>query len=92
MQKVAYVSIIGASGYTGQEALDRVLAHRELELHAVGSDSLAGRDAVVGALLLLASLIWTIALLVTTAQSPTKQGLHDQFAKTVVVKAARAVG
>src|SRR5436190_9061353 len=45
MQKMAYVSIIGASGYTGQEALDRVLAHRELELHAVGSDSLAGRDA-----------------------------------------------
>ena len=46
MRKMAYVSIIGASGYTGQEALDRVLAHRELELHAVGSDSLAGRDAV----------------------------------------------
>src|SRR5258707_14531055 len=46
MRKMAYVSIIGASGYTGQETLDRVLAHRELELHAVGSDSLAGRDAV----------------------------------------------
>ncbi len=46
MRKMAYVSIIGASGYTGQEVLDRVLAHRELELHAVGSDSLAGQDAV----------------------------------------------
>jgi len=35
--------------------------------------------------------VWVIALLVTTAQSPTKQGLHDKFAGTVVVKAARAV-
>jgi N-acetyl-gamma-glutamyl-phosphate reductase len=45
MRTVAYVSIIGASGYTGQETLDRVLAHPELELYAVGSDSLAGREA-----------------------------------------------
>jgi N-acetyl-gamma-glutamyl-phosphate reductase len=43
---MAYVSIVGASGYTGQETLDRVLAHPELELYAVGSDSLAGREAV----------------------------------------------
>jgi len=47
---------------------------------------------LIGLLLGLASFIWVIALLVTTAQSPTKQGLHDQFANTVVVKAARAVG
>jgi N-acetyl-gamma-glutamyl-phosphate reductase len=40
-----YVSIVGAAGYTGQETLDRVLRHPELELYAVGSDSLAGRDA-----------------------------------------------
>lgn len=46
---------------------------------------------LLGALIILASLIWTIALLVTTAQSPTKQGLHDQFAGTMVVKAARSV-
>lgn len=45
MRSVAYVSIVGASGYTGQETLDRVLAHPELELYAIGSDSLAGRDA-----------------------------------------------
>jgi uncharacterized RDD family membrane protein YckC len=45
----------------------------------------------IGILIGLASLIWTIALLVTTAQSPTKQGLHDQFAGTMVVKAARSV-
>src|SRR5438094_2793349 len=43
---MAYATIVGATGYTGQETLDRVLAHPELELHAVGSDSLAGRGAV----------------------------------------------
>ena len=43
--QMAYVSLVGASGYTGQEALDRVLGHPELELYAVGSDSLAGQDA-----------------------------------------------
>ncbi|MDH4176013.1 MAG: N-acetyl-gamma-glutamyl-phosphate reductase [Thermoleophilia bacterium] len=42
---MAYVTIVGASGYTGQETLDRVLAHPSLELYAIGSDSLAGRDA-----------------------------------------------
>jgi N-acetyl-gamma-glutamyl-phosphate reductase len=46
MPNMAYVSIIGVSGYTGQETLDRVLSHPELELYAVGSDSLAGREAV----------------------------------------------
>ena len=39
------VSILGSSGYSGQETLDRVLAHPELELLALGSDSLAGSPA-----------------------------------------------
>jgi N-acetyl-gamma-glutamyl-phosphate reductase len=38
-------AIVGASGYSGQETLDRVLAHPDLELVALGSDSLAGRPA-----------------------------------------------
>src|SRR4051794_13859733 len=38
-------AIIGASGFSGQETLDRVLSHPELELLALGSDSLAGRPA-----------------------------------------------
>src|SRR3982750_2400316 len=38
-------AILGCAGYTGQETLDRVLAHPELELLALGSDSLAGRGA-----------------------------------------------
>ena len=39
------VAILGASGYSGQEVLDRVLRHPELEVVALGSDSLAGSPA-----------------------------------------------
>jgi len=39
------VAILGCAGYAGQETLDRVLAHPELEPVALGSDSLAGRPA-----------------------------------------------
>ena len=42
---MATVAVVGASGYAGQETLDRVLAHPELELYALGSDSLAGQPA-----------------------------------------------
>ena len=36
-------AILGCAGYTGQETLDRVLAHPGLDVLALGSDSLAGR-------------------------------------------------
>jgi N-acetyl-gamma-glutamyl-phosphate reductase len=39
------VAILGASGYSGQETLDRVLRHPDLEVVALGSDSLAGASA-----------------------------------------------
>lgn len=42
---MATVAVVGASGYAGQETLDRVLTHPALELYALGSDSLAGRPA-----------------------------------------------
>jgi N-acetyl-gamma-glutamyl-phosphate reductase len=45
MRAMVSVSILGVSGYSGQEVLDRVLRHPELELAALGSDSLAGRSA-----------------------------------------------
>jgi uncharacterized RDD family membrane protein YckC len=45
----------------------------------------------LGLIASLVSLVWFIALVVTTAQSPTKQGLHDRYAHTMVVKAARSV-
>jgi len=38
-------ALLGCNGYAGQETLDRVLAHPELEVVALGSDSLAGQGA-----------------------------------------------
>ena len=46
---------------------------------------------LIGLVIGLAGLVWYIWLLYSTAQSPTKQGWHDTFANTQVVKAARAV-
>jgi uncharacterized RDD family membrane protein YckC len=46
----------------------------------------------LGALIGLAAFAWFIFLLYTTYSSPTKQGFHDKFANTMVVKAARAAG
>ena len=39
------LAILGASGYSGQETLDRALRHPELEIVALGSDSLEGESA-----------------------------------------------
>ena len=46
---------------------------------------------LVGILIGLVSLGYVIYLLYTTAQSPTKQGFHDKFVGSMVVKAARSV-
>ncbi len=46
---------------------------------------------VLGTLISLAILGYTIYLLYSTAKSPTKQGFHDKFANSVVVKATRVV-
>jgi N-acetyl-gamma-glutamyl-phosphate reductase len=43
--RMATAAILGCAGYTGQETLDRVLGHPELEPIALGSDSLAGLNA-----------------------------------------------
>src|SRR5918999_1227411 len=45
MCDVVAAAIVGASGYSGQETLDRLLTHPELELVALGSDSLAGESS-----------------------------------------------
>ena len=45
----------------------------------------------IGAILGLLAFLWAIYLLYSTATSPTKQGFHDKFANTVVVKAGRVV-
>jgi uncharacterized RDD family membrane protein YckC len=36
------------------------------------------------------SLLWALVLLITTATSPTKQGLHDKFADSAVARPANA--
>jgi uncharacterized RDD family membrane protein YckC len=46
---------------------------------------------LVGLVLSLLALAWAIFLIYTTANSPTKQGWHDHYAHSQVVKAARAV-
>ncbi len=46
----------------------------------------------VGILIGLLALIWFFYLLYSTWQSPTKQGFHDVFANTMVVKATRVAG
>src|SRR5918996_4455694 len=38
-------AILGTNGYAGQETLDRLIGHPDLELVALGSDSLAGETA-----------------------------------------------
>jgi N-acetyl-gamma-glutamyl-phosphate reductase len=38
-------AVLGSAGYTGQETIDRLLAHPSLEAVALGSDSLAGMPA-----------------------------------------------
>lgn len=48
--------------------------------------------ALIGLLLSVAALAWFIFLVYTTAQSPTKQGWHDVFANTMVVKTLKSVG
>jgi len=45
MQPMPTLALLGASGYSGQETLDRALRHPELEVVALGSDSLAGSSA-----------------------------------------------
>jgi N-acetyl-gamma-glutamyl-phosphate reductase len=42
---MATAAIIGTAGYVGQETLDRLLAHPQLDVVALGSDSLAGEGA-----------------------------------------------
>lgn len=45
---------------------------------------------LLGLIVALAALAWAIYLIYTTANSPTKQGWHDVYAHTQVVKAARS--
>jgi uncharacterized RDD family membrane protein YckC len=81
----------------GHEADGRTLTYQQA---AVRFAVLFGPQIVIGLLaalvpslgaLGLLSFIWLIVVLVTMAQSPTKQGIHDKYAQSMVVKAARSV-
>ena len=59
-----------------------------------GPSTLSGRSPAISGIGTADRLIvfmYLVYLLYTTAKSPTKQGFHDIFANTVVVKAARTV-
>lgn len=51
----------------------------------LGLLSIVPSDAVIGAVNLI-QFVWVIVLLISTVTSPTKQGLHDRFANSAVVR------
>jgi uncharacterized RDD family membrane protein YckC len=82
----------------GHQADGRSLTYQQ---SAIRFGVLFGPQIVVGLLgavipalagLGLLSFVWLVVILVTMAQSPTKQGLHDKYAESMVVKAGRAIG
>lgn len=46
-------------------------------------------SAAAGFLISLVGLVWLSVLLYSVARSPTRQGIHDRYARTIVVKADR---
>jgi uncharacterized RDD family membrane protein YckC len=48
--------------------------------------------SIVGVILSVLGLAWLVLLLYSIAQSPTKQGLHDRYAHSILVKARRRAG
>jgi len=72
---------------TNDQAIRRYLALWGPSTLSGALSSISG----IGGLISLIVFIYLVYLLYTTAKSPTKQGFHDVFANTVVVKAARGV-
>ena len=72
---------------TTEQAVKRWLA---ISAPAIIAQAFAG-VSVIGWFLGLAAFAWFVFLVWTTAKSPTKQGWHDVFANSQVVKAARVV-
>ncbi len=46
-------------------------------------------SAGLGLVLSIVGLVWLIVLLYSIAKSPTKQGFHDRYAHTIMVKTGR---
>jgi uncharacterized RDD family membrane protein YckC len=47
--------------------------------------------SLIGIALSVVGVAWLLVLLYSVAQSPTKQGLHDRYARTIMVKEGRRV-
>ena len=47
--------------------------------------------SLIGIVLSVIGVAWLLVLLYSIAQSPTKQGLHDRYARTIMVKEGRRV-
>ena len=84
---------IGTAGSGTTITMDQAI-RRWLALGAAFSIAQIFTSALpaIGFIVGLAAFGWFIFLLLTTSQSPTKQGWHDKFANTQIVKAARSVG
>jgi uncharacterized RDD family membrane protein YckC len=73
----------------GDAATGRTLTPEQSVRRWIGFGTFAQLLGFIPALGVVAStgvFLWTLVLLVTTAMSPTKQGLHDRFASTAVVQ------
>lgn len=76
--------VVGPAGAgeltSGQAAARWLLLVGPLSLGAVAASALPGLRVAAG----LATLLWAVVLLVSTMRSPTRQGLHDRVADSVV--------
>lgn len=84
--KVMKISVRDAA--TGNVMPQNQAINRWLTIGLPGALSLAYVIPLFGLIVSILVLVYYIYLIVTTAQSPTRQGWHDKFAKTVVAKLA----
>jgi uncharacterized RDD family membrane protein YckC len=84
--KLEVVSVSGGAAGIGQAVTRWILLSGPLVL--VAWPAVLGQNALW---IDLAVLAWYPVLLFTTALSPTKRGLHDWAARTIVIRTARAV-
>ena len=77
------------NAFDGKTLTTEQAAKRWIALWGPSTLSGALNAAPFGNLISLAVLVYLIYLLYSTAKSPTKQGFHDRYANSVVVKAVR---
>jgi hypothetical protein len=76
--------ILGAANATTLSANDALLRWLALS----GAFAIVALVPGIGTSLGLIGLLWLLALLITTATNPLHQGLHDRWARSVVVTPA----